>query len=50
MEKLFEITHVVLKGHFLSFQVNGIPVTCDLAKSSDILARASADQVAKNSC
>ncbi|MGH7494958.1 MAG: DUF2442 domain-containing protein [bacterium] len=47
MEKLFDISHVVLIDHFLSFQVNGIPVTCDLARSSDVLARASADQVAR---
>jgi hypothetical protein len=46
MEKLFEISHVTLKGHQLSFRVNGISVTCDLAKTSDVLARASAEQVA----
>jgi len=46
MEKLFEISHVTLKGHQLSFKVNGIFVTCDLAKTSDVLAQASAEQVA----
>ena len=46
MEKLFEISHVLLKGHQLSFKVNDISVTCDLAKMSDVLARASKDQVA----
>jgi len=46
MEKLFEISHVTLKGHQLSFRVNGISVNCDLAKISDVLAQASAEQVA----
>jgi hypothetical protein len=46
MEKLFDISHVTLNGHQLSFQVNGIPVTCDLVKMSDILAKASKEQVA----
>jgi hypothetical protein len=46
MEKLYEVTDVDLKGHLLSFKVNGIPVTCDLAKMSDALAKASAEQVA----
>jgi hypothetical protein len=46
MEKLFEISQVVLKGHLLSFRVNGIPVICDLAKVSDVLAKATTEQVA----
>jgi hypothetical protein len=46
MEKLFEISTVVLNGHLLSFRVNGTPVTCDLAKISDVLAKASTAQVA----
>jgi hypothetical protein len=46
MEKLFEISQVVLNGHLLSFKVNGIPVTYDLAKVSVVLAKASAEEVA----
>lgn len=46
MEKLYEITDVALKGHLLSFKVNGVSVTCDLAKMSDVLAKASKEQVA----
>jgi hypothetical protein len=46
MEKLFDISHVVLQGHLLSFKVNGIAVTCDLARISDVLAQANKEQVA----
>ncbi len=47
MERLFEISRVALEGHTLSFEANGIPVTCDLAKASNILAQASAEQVVR---
>lgn len=46
MEKLFEISHVTLKGYQLSFKVNGTSVTCDLAEMSDVLAPAGEEQVA----
>ena len=46
MEKLFELSQISLNGHLLSFKVNGISVTCDLAKMSDVLARAGKEQVA----
>ncbi|MGH7450902.1 MAG: DUF2442 domain-containing protein [bacterium] len=46
MEKLFEISDVALKGHVLSFKANGTSITCDLAKVSDVLAKASKEQVA----
>jgi hypothetical protein len=46
MEKLFEISHVTLKDHQLSFKVNGTSVACDLARMSEVLARASKEQVA----
>ena len=46
MEKLFEIGDVALNGHQLFFKVNGIPIACDLAKASGVLAKASFAQVA----
>lgn len=45
-EKLFDISHVALNGHLLSFKINEISVTGDLASMSDVLARASKEQVA----
>lgn len=47
MDKMFELTQVALKGHMLSFKVNGQAVICDLAQISEALARASAEQVAR---
>lgn len=47
VEKMYDISHVVLNGHLLSFKVNGISVTCDLAKMSDVLAKANKEQVSR---
>jgi len=46
MEKLFELSQIILNGYLLSFKVNGISVTCDLAEMSDVLAQADKEQVA----
>ncbi|MDZ7361743.1 MAG: DUF2442 domain-containing protein [candidate division KSB1 bacterium] len=46
MEKLYNISDVSLKGYLLSFKVDGISVTCDLARISNVLAKASKEQVA----
>lgn len=46
MEKLYDINNVALNGHVLSFKVNGILVTCNLAKVSDVLAQATKEKVA----
>jgi len=46
MKKLYDISDVALNGHMLFFKTNGISVTCDLAKVSDVLAKASKKQVA----
>ncbi|MCI0694651.1 DUF2442 domain-containing protein [candidate division KSB1 bacterium] len=46
MERLYNISDVALSGYILSFKVNGITVTCDLTKVSDVLAKASKEQVA----
>jgi len=45
MEKLHDISDVALKGHILFFKAAGVSVTCDLAKISDLLAKASKEQV-----
>ncbi len=45
MEKLYDISDVALNGHILSFKVNSISVTCDLARVSDVLAKATKEQV-----
>jgi len=47
MKSLFQVTDVCLNGHRLSFRVNGVRVTCDLARTSEVLAHASREQVAK---
>jgi len=46
MEKLYDISDVALSGHILFFKVNGSSITCDLANVSDVLAKASKEQVA----
>jgi Protein of unknown function (DUF2442) len=46
MERLYDISDVALNGHILSFKVNGISVTCGLAKVSDVLAQATKEQIA----
>ena len=46
MEKQYNINSVALNGHMLSFKANGILVTCNLAKVSDVLAQATKEQVA----
>lgn len=46
MEKLYAISDVALNGFMLSFKVNGMSVTCDLARVSDVLAKATKEQVA----
>ncbi|NUM77965.1 DUF2442 domain-containing protein [candidate division KSB1 bacterium] len=47
MEKLYDIGEVTLHDYLLSFKVNGIPVTWNLAKVSKTLAQATPEQVAK---
>lgn len=47
MEKLYDVSEVALQGYSLSFKVNGIPVTCNLAKVSKTLAQATPEQVAE---
>ncbi len=47
MNKLFELSQVALKGHTLSFTVNGTPVICDLFEISEVLAHAGTEQVAR---
>ncbi len=47
MEKLYDMGEVALQGYSLSFKVNGIPVTCNLAKVSKTLAQATPEQVAE---
>jgi hypothetical protein len=46
MEKLYEVSHVAVNGHQLSFKVNGIAVICNLAKISEVLANATQEQIA----
>ncbi len=47
MEKMFDLREVKVEGHRLSFQVNGVPVICDLSQTSPIFARANAEQIAR---